>query len=122
MLNKLPFFKGCKKEGQHHFYYSMSYITYDKDFIIFSPGEDLYKLYLLMNGVLEFVTYFDGNEFVLERVYGGSIINYRNFFMDDEAQVYCRVLRTSFVCEIHVSEVNVIKDLHPDFEKKFVSY
>jgi signal-transduction protein with cAMP-binding, CBS, and nucleotidyltransferase domain len=85
MLNRLEYFNGIKKETLHQIFYKLSPKVYDSNSFIFSPGEELTKLLLLVNGVVEFVTEFDGNEFVIDRVFSGSIINYRNFFMDDEA-------------------------------------
>lgn len=39
---------------------------------------------LIEVGTVEIYTYFEGKKFLLERLYKGSVINYRNLFLDDE--------------------------------------
>ena len=75
-----------------------------------------------MEGTLELFTYFDGNEFVIERLYSGSILNFRNIFMDQEAQIYCRVVRTAFILQLTNDDMTQLKELFPDLEKKYLSF
>ena len=52
-------------------------------------------------GVVEIYTYFEGKKFVLERLFRGSVINYRNLFLDDEPmQVYAECLNLCYILEI----------------------
>ena len=44
----------------------------------------------VVNGVLEVYTEFEGNEFVIEKLKPGSILNYRNIFTDDKMKVKVR--------------------------------
>jgi hypothetical protein len=34
--------------------------------------------------MVEIYNYFEGKRFILERLFKGSVINYRNLFLDDE--------------------------------------
>ncbi len=44
---------------------------------------------MVEEGIVEIFIYFEGVKFVIERLYAGSVINYRNLFLDDEpTQVY----------------------------------
>jgi CRP-like cAMP-binding protein len=55
----------------------------EKGFILFKPDDHADSVYFVEDGIVEFYTKFEGNEFILERLKRGSIINFRTFFMDD---------------------------------------
>jgi len=67
---------------------------------------------------------FDDNPFVIEKLHRGSIINYRNWFMDDEdAHVYVKFATNAIVQEIDIDVMNKICALHKtDLEEKFLRY
>jgi CRP-like cAMP-binding protein len=46
------------------------------------PGDDATSLLFLQSGVIEVYTILEGQEFILERLFRGSVINYRTFFME----------------------------------------
>jgi len=39
---------------------------------------------MIEEGVVEIFIYFEGSKFVIDRLFTGSVINYRNLFLDDE--------------------------------------
>ena len=47
-------------------------------------------LLFLEYGVIEVYTLFEGNEFIIDYLYSGSVINYRSFFMEDMMRVNMR--------------------------------
>ena len=63
---------------------------YQEGDILQRPGDTATSLFFIQDGIVEVYSDFDGNNFVIERLHRGSIINYRNWFMDDEAQVFIR--------------------------------
>jgi len=44
----------------------------------------------LESGIIEVYTEFEGSEFVIERLFKGSIVNYRTFFMEEKGVVNLR--------------------------------
>ena len=54
-------------------------------------------LYMVVEGVLEVYTYFEGNEFSIEKLKPGSILNYRNLFTDDKMNVNVRTLGITYL-------------------------
>jgi len=51
--------------------------------------------------MVEIYNYFEGKKFVLERLFKGSVINYRNLFLDDEPmQVYAECMSLCYILEI----------------------
>ena len=54
-------------------------------------------MYFIQEGIAEVYADFDGHHFVIERLHRGSIINYRNWFNEDDAMVYIRFQTKSVV-------------------------
>lgn len=56
---------------------------------------------MIEEGVVEIYIFFEGTKFILERLFSGSVINYRNLFLDDEpTQVYAQCLKLSYIIEL----------------------
>ena len=51
--------------------------------ILQRAGADADELYFLESGIIEVYTVFDDKDFVIERLFKGSIINYRTFFVEE---------------------------------------
>jgi hypothetical protein len=52
--------------------------------MIFKPGTEMNTIQMVEEGIVEIFIYFEGVKIVIERLYAGSVINYRNLFLDDE--------------------------------------
>ena len=63
---------------------------YDKGQIILAEGDPTDKMFLVVNGCLEVYLEFEGNEFIIEKLKPGSILNYLNIFTDDIMKVNVR--------------------------------
>ncbi len=64
-------------------------------------------------GIVEIYTFFEGKKFILERLYRGSVINYRNLFLYDEpVSVYAECLNPCYIVEI--DEENLYSILNKD--------
>jgi CRP-like cAMP-binding protein len=48
------------------------------------------KIIFVVNGNLEVYTEFEGNEFIVETLVPGTILNYRTIFTDDKMKVSIR--------------------------------
>ena len=56
----------------------------------------------MIDGVIEIYTVTDKeNDFILEKLFRGSIVNYRTFYMPDDGKVYYRFGRDSICLSIH---------------------
>jgi CRP-like cAMP-binding protein len=61
-------------------------------------GDKTTKLYFIQDGIVEISCLLDDNQFVIERLHRGSIINYRNWFIDEEdAHVFVRFATNAIV-------------------------
>jgi len=59
-------------------------------------------------------TEFEGKEFVIERLFRGSIINYRTFFMEEHGQVYLRFSTQSIMKELSYEKMEQVCANHQD--------
>ena len=76
----------------------------------------------MVNGCLEVYTEFEGNEFVIEKLKVGSILNYRNVFTDDKMLVSVRSHENgngTNVMSLSQESIRAMIIEFPDFGKKF---
>ena len=64
----------------------------------------------------------NGKEFILEKLFRGSIVNYRTFFMDEDGKVFYRFARSSILAMIDHEKLIGITERHPKLKKKFSLY
>ena len=70
--------------------FAMKLKIYQKDAIIQKTSELPLSVMFIERGCVEVYTSFEGNEFVLDRLYPGSIINYRAVLFQDFVYVNYR--------------------------------
>jgi len=105
MLKKIDFLKeGVSPLILNKLAYTTPIREYDPGQLIFKPGDPMNTIQMIEEGIVEIFIYFEGFKFVLDRLYAGSVINYRNLFLDDEpTQVYAQCLRQSYIIELEES-------------------
>jgi len=79
-------------------------------------------MWIVENGHCEVYTEFEGNEFILERLYQGSVINYKTFFMDDLMTVNIRCGSYVNILELTAESFQLIQTNHVTLEKKINMY
>ena len=102
--------------------YSFIGVNFQRDEILQEPGEDATCLYFLQDGVIEIFTTFEGNEFILEKLFRGSIVNYRTFFMEQEGTVWYRFGRSSICFTLTIDKMNELCGKHKMLNKKFMAF
>lgn len=90
MLKKIEFLsEGISGLMINELIYTMKSNQYDMGQLIFKPGDPMNTIQMIEEGVVEIFIYFEGTKFIIDRLFTGSVINYRNLFLDDEpTQVY----------------------------------
>lgn len=69
------------------------------------PGDNATALFFLQDGVIEIYTKTEnGHEFVLEKLFRGSIINYRTFFLEEDGKVFYKFARNSILSKIEYED------------------
>lgn len=85
-------------------------------------GADADELFFLQNGIIEVYTEFEKKEFVIERLFKGSIINYRTFFMEDRGSVSMRFATHSVLKVLSYKKMETLNKKHPSLQKTFDKY
>lgn len=89
--------------------YTMPSKNYEAGELLIRPGEPSETVMLIEHGVVEVYIFLSGNKFVIERLFSGSIINYRNVLLEDEpGQVYVQCLRPCFILELTEAHLNTV--------------
>jgi len=99
-IRRIEYFQGIGEDAEHDILYSLKSNVYEEGHILQRPGDDATTLFFLQDGVIEIYTSFENHEFLLEKLFRGSIINYRTFFMEEAGQVYFRFARQSILLEL----------------------
>ena len=76
-------------------------------------GDDASELYFLQSGIIEVYTEFEGKEFVIERLFRGSIINYRTFFMEEFGVTFMRFATASVLKALHKDKMEELCGKYP---------
>ena len=99
MLKKIDFLReGINPLIINELIYTTPCVQYEAGSLIFKPGDPMNTIQMIEEGVVEIFIYFEGTKFIIERLFPGSVINYRNLFLDDEpTQVYAQALKLSFI-------------------------
>ena len=91
-------------------------------------GDNAEELYFLQDGVIEIFTQLDeelgGGEFILEKLFRGSVINYRTFFLEESGKVFYRFGRKSILYKMPFSKFDELlsKPRNKILKKKFDKY
>ena len=74
--------------------------------------------------MVELYTEFEGNEFVLERLPSGSIINQRVLFMEDLMYVNMRASKTlgAHILELNKDGLEILTAEYEDLRKKIMMF
>lgn len=80
-------------------------------------------MYFLQAGCIEVYIHSEGREFLLERLFRGSVINHNTFFQTHYAgEVYLRFTETSILKELTLQRMNELCEANKSLLKAFQYY
>lgn len=121
-LLRVPYFQDVGNEALYDVMHTLKKRFCEKGEVIQSVGEDADTMFLVLNGKIELYTYFEGHEFILERLWRGSVLNYRTFFQEYEAQVFSRCVSKTTILELTYQSMIALTKHHEELEKKFLKF
>ena len=82
---KIPYFgkNYLNKHLFHKILYSFEIKYYSPGDLVLKEDDPTNNIYIVVNGSLEIYNTFEGNEFIIETLKPGSVLNYRVIFSDD---------------------------------------
>jgi CRP-like cAMP-binding protein len=116
-IMKIEYFQNIGDDAVHDIIYSLKGKKFNKGEILQAPGDNATSLFFLQDGVIEVYTHSESSEFVLEKLFRGSIINHRTFFKADDGKVFFRFARNSICFELQYEMLEEILPRHPKLKK-----
>ena len=119
----MPYLSSLEAGCLYDIIYSLETQRKAKGEILQRRGDDADELYFLQSGIIEVYTEFEGKEFVIERLFRGSIVNYRTFFMEERGVCALRFATASVLKALHKDKMEAICAKHPkELGKPFSQY
>ena len=88
-LKQLPFFQHLKDTDTIFYEIIFSCVTFkgNKNDTLIKKGEKIDNIYIVEQGIVEVSILISGKQVVLERLFRGSVINFKTIFSDYKSQV-----------------------------------
>ena len=84
--------------------------SFEKDTVVLAEEATANCLYFIEEGILEIYTSFENNEFILETLYPGSVVNHRAFFMSDQMYLNIRCSKLTKLLELSQTTMGEIRE------------
>lgn len=118
-LKTIDYLQEVPDETINKIVFSMTFAKFDKGAKIFSVDETSRMMQIIQNGMVEVYTTMDnGVEFVIERLYRGSVINHRSFISEDKIDVNARCQMPVTLFYILWDKMKKITEECPILQKK----
>jgi CRP-like cAMP-binding protein len=121
LVKSVEYFEDEPAEIMHQLIYKMKPVFKEKGASIVQQNEFLEKIIFVERGQIEIYAEFEGNEFVIERLGPGAVINQKAFFVNDKIQVNMRTGMNTDMYELDKKTLDEIRIKHPEFDKKLSS-
>uniref|UniRef100_A0A7S3CT47 Cyclic nucleotide-binding domain-containing protein n=1 Tax=Strombidium rassoulzadegani TaxID=1082188 RepID=A0A7S3CT47_9SPIT len=117
-LNRIEFFKGLPKHIKNEWIFNMKQKQIEKNSFLYKMDTCSEEMYLIQSGLVEIVHKLDkGEEFVIERLYRGSILNHNSFLMNDGIDTDAKCKSTvSFFC-IDINKIKYLRQKHIELDQ-----
>lgn len=122
VFSRIPFLKDLEPEAFLDVFYNMKHQIIEAGSYLLKKGDSTEDLFVVTKGHLAVETSLDGNEFVIENLYPGSVLNHRVIFTDDYMIVNVRAACYTNVLSLSESDLDKIEARHPKLHKKLGFY
>ena len=121
-MEKISYFKYLKLMTKQEIFHSMERVTYEKDALLCKKGDIATKMFVIQDGIIEVACKYAPRieeEFVIERLGRGSIINHRSFMLEDDADTDFRCLTAVSCFELTADKIREIKGKREDMRTAY---
>lgn len=113
-IEKIDYFNNVSEKTKRDIVYSLNPVNFDKGGLLFKPGDEADAMYIVDSGVVEVYIVMDkGVEFVVDRLYKGSVINHRAFLFNDIIDTYARCASMVSLFYIKIDDLSSIRERDP---------
>ena len=113
-IERINYFRGVSEKTKRDIVYSLNPVNFDKGGLIFKPGDEADAMYIVDSGIVEIFIYMENKEeFMIDRLYKGSVINHRAFLFNDVIDTYARCSTMVSLFFIKIDDLSNIRDRDP---------
>ena len=106
----------------HDLIYKLIPKQYEKGQILLKEYSSVDSLLFVEYGLVEVFFEIEGNEFIVDNIHSGSVINYRSFFMEDIMHVTMRCKANTKILELSKKTFSKIREENPAFETRILMH
>ena len=123
-MSKIPYFgpSYLNKHLFHKLLYSLEEKYYPIGHILLKEQDNTETLFIVAHGALEVYSEFEGNDFIIETLNEGSILNFRVLFTDDLMSVNIRCKKGTHLLQFPLHVLNEIRGDDKNFDKRLRVY
>ena len=89
--------------------------------MLMNVGDDLSDIYILEQGIVEVFLTVNGKDIVLERLFRGSVINYKNIFSQDgddhKSKVNMRIAQEAVIKLLSKKDIEIIRGKNKELNR-----
>ena len=89
---------------------------------LLKENDDTNHVYIVEHGQLEVYLIQEGNEFIIERLNAGAILNYTAIFTDDNSFPIVRASKNTKILSLSEDAFKNLQDEYPEFKKKMLKH
>jgi CRP-like cAMP-binding protein len=109
-IKRIPFLSNVDDESLFDIIFALSVTSIEKDENIIVPEDKSAALMIIAEGTVDVVTSFESNEFTIDKLGHGSVLNHRNFFKKDIINVTYRCSKDCRIYSLDIEDMNDIID------------
>ena len=106
----------------HDLIYKLAPKQYETGQILLKEYSNANSLLFVEYGVVEVFFELEGDEFIVDNLYPGSVINYRSFFMEDLMHVTMRCKENTRILELSKKTFEHMREENPAFETRILMH
>ena len=111
MMSKITYFKesyGINESLTHEIMYKFEIEYHNAGETILRENDEIEDIIIVSHGNLEVYTEFEGNKFVIENLWTGSILNYKTIFTADIMQTNVACTENTYLLKLKKSKLEAI--------------
>lgn len=111
-LNQINFFKGLSSEVKNEWIFNMKHKQLEKGSYLYKLDTYSSEMYLIQSGLVEVsheLKTLKDKEFIIERLYRGSIVNHNSFLLNDGIDTNAKCRDTVSIYYIHIDTIKQLR-------------
>lgn len=120
IITKIPYFgpSFMNKHLFHKILFSFAPRLIENGDVLLMEGDKVESIFVVLSGTLEIYSEFEGNEFIIEKLHRGSVLNYRTIFNGEEMHVGVRATENTYLLELSLEKLTEIRESNKIYGQK----